>query len=78
MAFILEDETFDEDYVLKGAAYFCILDLAHSFNQVLVREKDIEKTAFRVGTGNLYEYTRPVPAKSIHTPRLLSDFVVTA
>jgi len=44
--------------VLKGARYFCSLDLAHGFNQIPVAEKDIEKTAFRVGTGGLYEYTR--------------------
>lgn len=44
--------------VLKGAEYFCSLDLAHGFNQVPVREADIEKTAFRTGTGGLYEYVR--------------------
>ena len=43
---------------LKGAKYFCSLDLAHGFNQVPMAEEDIEKTAFRVGTGGLYEYTR--------------------
>lgn len=49
------EETFD---ALKGAEYFCSLDLAHGFNQLPVRQQDIEKTAFRVGTGGLYEYTR--------------------
>ena len=44
--------------VLKGAKYFCSLDLAHGYNQVPVAPEDIEKTAFRVGTGGLYEYTR--------------------
>nr|KAG5702247.1 hypothetical protein BaRGS_030602 [Batillaria attramentaria]KAG5708459.1 hypothetical protein BaRGS_026186 [Batillaria attramentaria] len=44
--------------VLKGATYFCSLDLAHGFNQIPVAEEDMEKTAFRVGTGGLYEYTR--------------------
>ena len=44
--------------VLKGAEYFCSLDLAHGFNQVPMREADIEKTAFRTGTGGLYEYVR--------------------
>ena len=44
--------------VLKGAKYFCSLDLAHGFNQISMEESDIEKTAFRTGTGRLYEYTR--------------------
>ena len=43
---------------LKGAKYFCSLDLAHGFNQLPVAEEDVEKTAFRTGTGGLYEYTR--------------------
>lgn len=49
------DEALD---VLKGAKYFCSLDLAHGFNQLPVKESDVEKTAFRTGTGGLYEYTR--------------------
>jgi len=44
--------------VLKGAQYCCSLNLAHGFNQLPVKESDIEKTAFRTGTGGLYEYTR--------------------
>ena len=44
--------------VLKGAKYFCSLDLAHGFNQIPMKESDIEKTAFRTGTGGLYEYLR--------------------
>ena len=43
---------------LKGAKYFSTLDLAHGFHQIRVREKDIQKTAFRVGTGGLYEFVR--------------------
>ena len=43
---------------LKGAKYFCSLDLAHGYYQVPVDSEDIPKTAFRVGTGGLYEYTR--------------------
>ena len=43
---------------LNGAKYFVSLDLAHGFNQIPVAEEDVEKTAFRVGTGGLYEYTR--------------------
>ena len=42
------DEALD---VLKGAEYFCSLDLAHGFNQIPMRESDIEKTAFRTETG---------------------------
>ena len=49
------DEALD---VLKGAEYFCSLDISHGFNQVPMRESDIERTAFRTGTGGLYEYTR--------------------
>ena len=49
------DEALD---VLKGAKYFCSLDLAHGFNQIPVRESNVEKTSFRTGTGGLYEYTR--------------------
>ncbi|KXJ15652.1 Retrovirus-related Pol polyprotein from transposon 297 [Exaiptasia diaphana] len=49
------DEALD---VLKGAKYFCSLDLSHGFNQLPVRECAVEKTAFRTGTGRLYEYTR--------------------
>ena len=45
------DEALD---VLKGAKYFCSLDLAHGFNQIPMEESDIEKTAFRTGTGGLY------------------------
>jgi hypothetical protein len=44
--------------VLMDAKYFCSLDRAHGFNQVAVDEADIEKTAYRSGTGGLYEYLR--------------------
>lgn len=43
---------------MNGAKYFCSLDLAHGFHQIPVADEDIEKTAFRVGTGGLYEYVR--------------------
>ena len=43
---------------LKGAKYFCSLDLTHGYHQIPLAEEDMEKTAFRVGTGGLYEYTR--------------------
>ena len=44
--------------VLKGAKHFCSLDLAHGFSQIPMEESDIKKTAFKTGTGGLYEYTR--------------------
>ncbi|PIK34057.1 hypothetical protein BSL78_29118 [Apostichopus japonicus] len=43
---------------LKGAKYFCSLDLSHGYYQVPVAEEDVEKTAFPAGTGGLYEYLR--------------------
>lgn len=43
---------------LRGARFFCSLDLAHGFHQIPVAEVDIQKTAFRVGTGGLYEFVR--------------------
>ena len=44
--------------VMKGSKYFVSMDLAHGFNQIPMAADDIEKTAFRIGTGGLYEYTR--------------------
>lgn len=43
---------------IGGAKYFCTLDLAHGYHQVQMHESDVEKTAFRSGTGGLYEYLR--------------------
>lgn len=43
---------------LKGAKYFCSIDLAHGFYQLPVAEEDKIKTAFRPGTGGLYEFNR--------------------
>lgn len=44
--------------ILNGAKYFSSIDLIQGYHQVAVREEDIPKTAFRVGTGGLYEYVR--------------------
>ena len=49
------EETLD---VLHGAKYFSSIDLAQGYHQVAMDESAIEKTAFRVGTGGLYEYLR--------------------
>lgn len=43
---------------LKGAKYFCSLDLAHGFHQIPMADSNIEKTAFRVGTKGLFGYSR--------------------
>ena len=45
-------------YALHGAKHFCSLDLAHGYHQIPVAEEDIENTAFLLGTGGLYEFTR--------------------
>jgi transposase InsO family protein len=49
------DEALD---ALHGAKYFSSIDLAQGYYQVAMDEKDGHKTAFRVGTGGLFEYTR--------------------
>ena len=43
---------------LGGAKIFSSLDLAQGYHQVAIEEEDIQKTAFRAGTGGLYEYVR--------------------
>lgn len=49
------DEALDS---LGGAKMFSSLDLVQGYHQVAVAEEDIQKTAFRAGTGGLYEYVR--------------------
>lgn len=49
------DEALDS---LKGASLFSTIDLAQGYLQVSVDEQDKHKTAFRLGTGGLYEYNR--------------------
>ena len=44
--------------LLMSSRELSSLHLAHAFNQIPMRESDIEKTAFRTGTGGLYDYTR--------------------
>lgn len=41
---------------LNGARYFTSLDLVQGYLQCAMHEDDIHKTAFRPGTGGLYEY----------------------
>ena len=42
---------------LKGARYFCSLDLTQGYLQCAMKEEDIPKTAFRIGSGGHYEFT---------------------
>ena len=41
-----------------GHIFFCSLDLAYGYHQIPMSPADMEKTAFRVAKGGLYEYTR--------------------
>ena len=43
---------------ISRSKYFSTIDLAQGYYQVAIDPDDIEKTAFRVGTGGLYEYLR--------------------
>ena len=43
---------------LAGAKYFTTLDLAHGYYQCAIDARDVPKTAFRVGSSGLYEFTR--------------------
>lgn len=43
---------------LHGTKYYTSLDLSQGYYQVATDERDIHKTAFRVGTGGLYVYRR--------------------
>ena len=43
---------------VQKAKYFCSIDLAQGYLQVAMDEKDIHKTAFRAGSGGLYEFAR--------------------
>jgi dUTPase len=43
---------------LNGAKYFSSIDLAHGFLQCAIDERDMHKTAIRVGSAGLWEYTR--------------------
>ena len=49
------EETLD---CLKDSKYYGVMDLAQGYYQIPMEEEDIEKTAFRVGSGGLYEYLR--------------------
>ena len=43
---------------ITGSKYFSTLDLAHGYYQCAIDARDVPKTAFRVGTSGLYEFTR--------------------
>ena len=43
---------------ISRSKYFSTIDLAQGYYQVAIDPNDIHKTAFRVGTGGLYEYLR--------------------
>lgn len=43
---------------ISNSKYFSSIDLAQGYYQVAIDDADIPKTAFRVGTGGLYEYLR--------------------
>ncbi|MGL5771315.1 MAG: pol polyprotein, partial [Bacteroidales bacterium] len=48
------DEIIDK---LVGSTYFTVLDATSGYNQIAIREEDIQKTAFAFNNG-FYEYTR--------------------
>ena len=43
---------------IGNSKFFSSIDLAQGYYQVAIDEDDIQKTAFRVGTGGLFEYLR--------------------
>lgn len=45
-------------YSLHGTRFYSALDLAQGYYQVAMEPNNISKTAFRVGTGGMYEYLR--------------------
>ena len=48
--------------VVKAAVWFTSFDLAQGYLQLAMDEADIHKTAFRVGSSGLYEFTHmPFP-----------------
>ena len=65
---------------LKGVKLFSTIDLADIYHQISVAEKNIHKTAYRAGTGGLYEFIRMsfglcyVPA--LHNPTTLLTTVL--
>ena len=42
--------------IMCGVKFFCSLDLAHGYYQIPVTKENTNKTAFRSGTGGLYEF----------------------
>jgi transposase InsO family protein len=49
------EQSFD---ALTGAKFFSSMDLVQGYLQCAMHEEDIHKTAFRPGTGGIYEYLR--------------------
>lgn len=43
---------------LKGSKYYSALDMAQGYHQIPIEEGDRFRSAFRVGTGGLYEWNR--------------------
>ena len=60
---------------LKGAKYFCALDLTQGYLQVKVHEDDKYKTAFRA-LGSLYEFNR-LPFGLCNSPATFSRLMAT-